>query len=142
MHKKLFTLFSVLLISCSGNSISKSDVELFMYEYFEKTRENDYSLIELYYSDDFYIVMDRDKWEELYYKIHSILGELITFELVSWNIKAELKTSGSGKNFTFVYKNKYENGDVTETINLFVPRGTTDIKINGHNYTSDVFLRL
>ena len=134
-------LFIGLLVSCnSQNNVSKSDVETFMDGYFENVKQNDFNLIESYYSDSFYEATDKDYWEDLYNKIHSALGELISTELESWKINSSISTSGSGRTFSFVYSNTYENGKAKETINIFVPRGTDDIKIIGHNYNSDVFL--
>jgi len=53
-----------------------------------------------------------------------------------------LGTSGSGRYYTFIYNNKYENGFAKETIILFLPRNSNEIKIIGHNYTSEAFLGL
>ena len=120
MLKKLL-LFSIicLLISCnSQNNVSRNDVELFMNDYFENVKQNNFKLIESYYSDAFYEATDRDSWEELYNKIHSALGELISTELISWHINSTVSTSGSGRNFRFIYDNKYKNGNATETINI------------------------
>jgi hypothetical protein len=147
MIQKAFIVLAItgLLASCNGNgqkNISKDDAVTLMNEYFENVKKDDFSLIESYYSDAFYESADKEKWKELYDKIHSTLGKLISIELESWNIKSTLGTSGSGKHFTFIYKNKYENGDVTETIVLFNPRGTSDVKINSHNYNSEAFIGL
>ena len=144
MPKKIIIGFiAIFLISCSGQKgPSKDDVVLLMNEYFEKVKQNDFSLVETYYSETFYENTNKEKWEELYNKVHSVLGELISVELESWNMRAVLATSGSGKYFIFVYKNKYENGDVIETINIFIPRNENVIKINGHNYNSEAFIGL
>ena len=96
MIRKFFLLFfTILLISCDGNTLSKNDVELLMMVYFEKIKQNDFCLVESYYSNDFYNNTSREKWEEFYDKLHSILGSVISVELTSWSVKAELKTSGS-----------------------------------------------
>jgi hypothetical protein len=144
MFKRIFiVLMTLSLISCTGKeqkSISKDDVELLMKEYFEKVKQNNFELIETYYSEAFYENAGKEKWEELYNKVHSTLGSLVSVELESWNVRSVLGTSGSGKYFTFIYKNKYDNGNVTETIILFAPRGKNEVKINSHNYNSEAFL--
>ncbi|MCL2721434.1 MAG: hypothetical protein FWD47_08865 [Treponema sp.] len=137
----LFSIIFGLFISCnSQNNVSKKDVDAFMEGYFEKVKQNNFYLIESYYSDEFYKTTDKNNWEDLYSKIHLALGKLISIELESWNIQSTISTSGSGRSFTFVYNNTYENGKAKETINIFVPRGSDDIKIIGHNYNSNVFL--
>ena len=144
MSKKIIIgVIAIFLISCSGQKgHSKDDVVLLMNEYFEKVKRNDFSLVETYYSEAFYENTNKEKWEELYNKVHYVLGELISVELESWNMRAVLATSGSGKYFTFVYKNKYENGDVIETINIFIPKNENIVRINAHNYNSETFIGL
>jgi hypothetical protein len=141
MFRKLFFLvITVSLVSCiEGKSLSKNDVVNIMDEYFEKVKQNNFDLLESYYSDEFYEATGREKWEELYNKVHSTLGTLISTELESWSMRSMLATSGSGKYFTFIYNNHYENGNAKETINLFSPRGTGEVKIIGHNYNSNAF---
>ena len=143
VERVIIALTAIFLISCGGQKgPSKNDVVLLMDEYFENVKQNDFSLVEPYYSDAFYESTDKEKWKELYDKIHSVLGELISVELESWNMRSVIATSGSGTYYTLVYKNKYENGDVTETINLFIPKNENTIKINRHNYNSEAFLGL
>jgi hypothetical protein len=141
MFKKLFVLIiTASLVSCiGGKGLSKNDVANIMDEYFEKVKQNNFDLVESYYSDEFYDATGREKWEEIYNKVHSTLGTLISTELESWSTRSILATSGSGKYFTFIYNNRYENGNAKETINLFSPRGSDEIKIIGHNYNSDAF---
>jgi hypothetical protein len=128
-------------LSCTGqNNLSKDEVVLLMDEYFEKVKKNDFSLIETYYSEAFYESTGKENWEELYNKVHSILGPLNSTELESWNMRSFVGTSGSGTYYTLIYNNKYENGIVIETINIFSPRGEKKMFINGHNYNSDAFL--
>jgi hypothetical protein len=141
MFKKIFVLIiTASLVSCiGGKSLSKNDVVIIMDEYFEKVKQNSFDLVESYYSDEFYKVTGREKWEELYNQVHSTLGTLISTELESWSIRSMFATSGSGKYFTFVYNNQYENGKIKETINLFSPKGSDEVKIIGHNYNSNTF---
>ena len=127
-------------VSCiGGDGVSKKDVELLMNEYFEKVKQNDFSLIEDYYSDAFYEATSKEEWKDTYEKIHDTLGDLISIKLTSYNIISTIGTSNSGRTFTFIYKNKYENGEATETITLFAPRGKDEVKINAHNYVSNTF---
>ena len=139
-----FFITIVILTSCSGSgtNISRDDVLTFMEEYYENVKQNNFTLIASLYSDAFYENTNRESWEELYSRIHSLLGNLISIELESWNTRSVSSTSGSGRHFTLVYKNRYENGYATETINIFVPRGENEIRINGHNFNSDVFAGL
>lgn len=133
--KTALVLFTVLLISCNGQkSISNSDVRSFMDDYFEKAKQNDFNLIEPYYSAEFYEKTAKEAWEEQYNKIHSTYGTLVSVELTSWNMKSVMGTSGSGKYFTITYKNEYEKGYVSETIDIVIPKGDDTIKINGHKY--------
>ena len=60
-------------------------------------------LIESYYAETFYKNTSKEKLEELFYKIHSIIGELESIELESWNMKSMLATSGSGTTYTLIY---------------------------------------
>ena len=122
----------IFLISCAGG-VTKNDVVLVMNEFFEKVKENNFSLIEPYYSDAFFEKMNRDEWEELFYRVHSILGRLVTVELETWSASSFLGTSGSGTQFRLIYRNIYENGFAIETITVFIPRGKNEIKINGHH---------
>jgi hypothetical protein len=143
VKRVVIALTAIVLISCGGQKgLSKNDVVVLMDEYFENVKQNDFSLIEPYYSQAFYEKTGKEKWEELYTRIHAVLGELVSTELTSWSMRSVIATSGSGKHFTLVYKNKYENGDTTETINLFVPKNESTITINSHNYNSEAFLGL
>jgi hypothetical protein len=140
-NKTLGLVIIGLLISCTGEKgLSKNDVLVIMDEYFEQVKQNNFNLVESYYADTFYEATSREKWEELYKKVHLTLGTLNSTELVSWTMRTMMSTSGSGKYFTFVYDNKYENGNAKETINLFLPKGSDEVKIIGHNYNSDAFL--
>ncbi len=138
--KKLFLILSALIfVSCIGSKgPSKNDAVAFMNDYFEKVKLQDFSLVESYYSDDFYKTMPREKWEETYNKIHTDLGPLVSTELKSWGIRSVVGTSNSGKYFTFVYQSKYKNGEATETVVLFAPRDSDEMKINSHNFNSMV----
>jgi hypothetical protein len=147
MLKKILIVvgISVLLLSCSRNNqnrVSRNDVVVFMEEYFENTKQYDFELIESYYSETIYTDTSKEEWEDLLNRIHDILGDLVSIELTSWNINSNLSTSGSGTTYTFVYKNTYENAESTETVVLFVPRGTREIGIIGHHFSSNAFLRL
>ena len=143
MKMKIFKKITFLIILFSSfneqKSLSKNDVIDFMNEYFEKVKQNNFSLIEPYYSETFYENVDKEKWEELFTKIHSTLGPLILIEVESWNINSSISTSGSGKNYKFVYNNKYENGNIKETVCLYLPNGSTKLKITKHNFTSNIF---
>ena len=145
MHKISIILITVFLLSCTGNNqnrVSRGDVEAFMEGYFENIRPFDFELIESFYSETMYTNTSREEWQNLLYRIHIVLGGLVSVELQSWNVRSNLSTSGSGTTYTFVYKNVYENGEATETIILFVPRGTRDIGIIGHHFVSNAFLGL
>jgi hypothetical protein len=142
LKKVSIILIIIFMVSCSKNGVSKNDVLSFMDTYFEEIKQNDFNKIESYYSETFYKNSSREAWEELFNKVHSIIGKLESTELESWNMKSMLATSGSGTTYTLIYKNKYENGIVTETINIFVPKGKNEIGIIGHNYNSNLFVGL
>jgi len=44
-----------------------------MDKYFEELKQNDFNKIEPYYIETFYNNTSKEKWEELFYKVHSIL---------------------------------------------------------------------
>jgi hypothetical protein len=140
--KIIFILVVILMFSCYTNTVSKDDVLSFMDKYFEESKQNDFNIIELYYAEAFYKNTGKEKWEELFNKVHSIIGTLESIELESWNMKSMLATSGSGTTYTLIYNNKYENGVVKETINIFIPKGKNEIKTIGHNYNSNLFIGL
>jgi len=146
MFKKIIIVgITIILLSCSGNNqnrVSRDDVIAHMDKYFENVKQYDFKLIESFYSETLYTDSSKEEWQDLLNRIHTILGDLITVELTSWNVKSNLSTSGSGTTYTFVYNNNYENGETTETIVLFIPRGTKEIGIVGHHFTSKAFLRL
>jgi hypothetical protein len=145
LKKFIIVLITVFLISCLGsnqNRVSRDDIIVFMDDFFEKSKQNNFSLIESFYSDTLYESTSKDAWEELFTRIHTILGLISSIELESWNMNSVVSTSGSGTHWTLVYNNVYENGNVTETINLFVPRGTREIGIVGHHYSSNAFIGL
>jgi len=146
MFKKLIIVgFIVFLLSCTGNNqnrVSRSDVEAFMDEYYENIKPFDFKSIESYYSETMFINTSKEEWEDLLNRMHTILDELISVELQSWNTRSNLSTSGSGTTYTLVYKTIYKNGEVTETVVLFVPRGTKDIGIIGQHFNSNAFLGL
>ena len=138
--KKIFLIVSTLLcISCAGSKgPTKNDAAAYMNDYFEKVKLQDFTLVESYYSDDFYKTTSKEEWKEMYNKIHADLGPLISAELESWGIRSVVGTSGSGKYFTFVYQCRYENGGTSETIVLFAPSGSKEMKINSHNINSSI----
>ncbi|MCL2720506.1 MAG: hypothetical protein FWD47_04105 [Treponema sp.] len=145
VNKIIIIGITVLLLSCGGNNqdrVSRDDIIAYMDEYFENVKQYDFKLIESFYSETMYTDTSKEEWNDLLNRIHAILGELVSVKLTSWNIRSNLSTSGSGTTYTFVYNNVYENGESTETVAIFVPRGTKEIGIIGHHFTSNAFLRL
>ena len=142
MFKKIIVILLTLsALSCAGNNqnkISKEEVLNYMEEYFEKVKLNDFSLIQPYYTDEFYKSTSKEAWQETLDTIHSAAGNLISAELVSYGVKTTLSTEGSGTNYILGYKNLYENAEIKETVNLYKSKGSKDIGIIEHRFDTDV----
>ena len=113
-------------------ALEDDGVLLFMDEYFEKVKANDFSLIASHYSE----TISKEKLEARYNNINLSLGNLISVKRINAgiSISSKINTPGeSGKYYTLLYYNKYENGDASETFVLFIPRGETKIYINEHD---------
>ena len=146
VKKMLVVFFVIFLIACGDNGrnlVCRDDVEMFMSEYFQKLKQNDRSSLIAFYSEETLENVGKERFKELMYSIHSTFGLLISYELQTVTIRTLSSTRGfTGRHFTLIFNNQYENGSVVEAIDIFVPRGESTIKIQNHNFTSDVLLGL
>lgn len=137
--KKIKILFfigvSCFLVSCVGpKAPSMGDAKAFMDQYFEKLKLNSFTEIEPFYSDDSFAGTSRESWEEKFNETQGAMGGFISADLESWSVRSVASTTGSGRYFSFVYNSSYENKNVKETFVLFIPKGSTEIKIKSHDY--------
>lgn len=93
------------------------------------------------YDDAFYSVTPRGQWGDMLASIRKKLGRPTQHALQSWMVNELASTNGSGQVVTLVYNVGYEHASGTETIVIFIPRGSEAGHIRGHNFNSRALLQ-
>lgn len=84
------------------------------------------------YGDEFFQTRSRESWQQQLRQITDKLGSLQSSELS----EQQINTVYSGRQFLFIFVNKYANGYATETMVLQQPVDSPAIKIVMHKLDS------
>jgi len=87
-----------------------------------------------FYSEEFFQIRSRESWRQYLQQVREKLGQLQSSELS----EQQINTVYSGRQFLFVFINKYINGYATETMVLLQPVDSPGIKIVMHKLDSTV----
>lgn len=146
--KKLlgFHKFLVLIIitSCRFNSESinqeedRQEAEVITARLYENIKAKNYEATWELYSKDFFKVASKEQLTKIYIKTHQKLGNLKEINLATWKTR-RVEGSNPFAEYSFIYKNKYDKYDATETIRL-IQEGNKSIRIVFYNIISDGFM--
>lgn len=84
------------------------------------------------YGDEFFQLRSRESWLAQLRQMREKLGELQSSQLS----ESQINTVYSGRQFLFVFVNKYSLGNATETMVLLQPVDSPQIKIVMHKVES------
>jgi hypothetical protein len=132
----LVVILAIAVTAC-GVTDARDRAQRIGEQYFTAAAAGDETAMFALYDDAFYAAMPRDKWTRTYSALRRKLGKPVQHTLQSWMVNV----SGSGQNVTLVYNVVYEHAHGTETLLLFLPRGSTPGGIRGHNFNSDALLK-
>jgi hypothetical protein len=144
MKKRLYFLYVIILVLISSCNVSIDKPKKIMDNYYFSLNENisdqNSTYIDVFYSNLFFENTSKDDWILMRSKIFLKTGEYISHELKSWNVRTFAGIGKSGTYYNFLYVVKYKNGEVNESIILYKPNNSKNIKIIGHNFNSNLFL--
>lgn len=124
-----------VLVAACGVSDSRQSSEAFAQRYFAAAQQGNLSAVLTMYDKEFFKVMPRDRWANMYRDIAGKLGKPRRFTLVSWQAHSVQDNRGAGQYATLIYKVTYEQGEGTETLGLFIPRSGAPA-LRGHYFSS------
>ena len=116
------------LASC-GFGDSRKAAEQMMGKYFAAIEAQDYSSAMGFYAETFFKDASRGDWEAQLRHYNRQLGDLESFEAVSWNIKKHVG-SNAGTFVRVVYKTRYSRHPAVEQ--FILKRAETDFRIIAH----------
>lgn len=138
-HSKWFwalfgLLAAVLFGACSMQQATGEEAQDVVRKFQAAFNAENYNLAMTLYGEEFFQVRSRDDWEAKLRQAREKLGELETSRLS----ETQINTVYSGRQFLFVFENKYRNGNTSETMVLLQPVDSPDIKIVMHKFDSSV----
>lgn len=140
MPKAIVVLLILVFSSGCGFTEAKQNGAALADTYFEIAAKEDTAAVLDLYDDAFYSATPRQKWQDMYERIHAKLGKPNSHTLQNWNVNNFAGTAGSGQYVTLVYKVEYERASGVETIGVFIPSGSRQARIRGHNFNSDALV--
>ncbi len=130
----ILTLLLILVFGC-GFTEDKNVAENLANDLFDSISVQDFDRTMHFYSSRFFEHTSQDEWLAILHNLNMKLGDLESYELVSWNIKKQAHTSGTGTYVLLQYNVNYSKYPSVETLTLFRPIGG-ELKILGHNINS------
>jgi len=105
--------------------------------FFEDRFENGGAGSDGFYSKVFWDNTDAAEWRNIKKLVDLSLGELQSYNLVSWNLQDQLPTSQlSGTFAVLVFETEYEKGSGREKLTLLKRDGWAEFEIVGHQIDS------
>lgn len=125
----------VLMLSGCGITQDKSNAESIAISVFENIKTGNIDKALTFYSSKFFEGIAKEEWKSILDKMDAKIGNIQSYELVSWNVKKQAHTSGSGTYCVLQYKIKRLKYPATETLTIFKPIGG-EFQVLGHNINS------
>lgn len=122
-------LILLLFLSSCGFGDSRKAAEQVMGEYFAAIEAQDYASAMGYYAETFFREASRGDWEAQLRRYNRELGDLESFEAVSWNIKQRVGSNG-GTLVQVVYKTRYSRHPAVEQ--FILKKAEADFRIIAH----------
>lgn len=121
-----------LLGACSMPQASSEQALAVVKKFQTALTAQDYGAAMNFYDEAFFQTRSREIWQTQLRQVRDKLGELKASELS----EQQINTVYSGRQFLFVFVNRYSNGYITETMVLLQPVDSPDIKIVMHKLDS------
>lgn len=128
-------LLILLLLSSCGFGDSRKAAEQMMGQYFAAIEAQDYSSAMGFYAETFFKDASRGDWEAQLRRYNRQLGDLESFEAVSWNIKKHVGGNG-GTLVRVVYKTRYARHPAVE--HFILKKAEADFRIIAHRIDAAV----
>jgi hypothetical protein len=106
-------LTMLLLLAGCGFSDSREGAAEVMEQYFTAIQEQDYPAAMAFYADAFFKDASRQEWEARLRHYNRQLGDLESYEAVSWNIQKHMG-SNAGTFVRVIYKTRYSRHPAVE----------------------------
>ena len=103
----------LLLLSGCGFSDSREAAAEVMEEYFTAIKGQDYASAMAFYADGFFADASRQEWEARLRQYNRRLGDLESYEAVSWNVQKHAG-SNAGTFVRVIYKTSYSRHPAVE----------------------------
>lgn len=130
--KRAWVVFGLLAFvlsgACSMQQASGEQAQDIVRKFQAAFNAGDFSLAMSFYGDEFFQVRTRDGWEAQLRQMREKLGKVEASRLS----ETQINTVYSGRQFLFVFENKYDRGTASETMVLLQPVDSPDIKIVMH----------
>ena len=106
-------LILMLAAAGCGFSASREAAADAMSHYFEAVERHDYAAALAVYADSFFRDTSREAWEAQLEGYNRRLGDLMSYEAVSWNVKKHVGANG-GTFVKVIYKTRYSRQPAVE----------------------------
>ena len=103
----------LLLLTSCGFSDSRDEAAEVMNRYFAAIEVQDYTVAMDLYADAFFRDTSRDAWEAQLRSYRRLLGDLESFEAISWNVKKNVGVK-AGTFVRVVYRTRYSRHPAME----------------------------
>jgi len=124
----------LLLLAGCGFSDSREAAAEVMEQYFAAIEGQDYPSAVTYYADDFFKDASRQEWEDQLRRYNRQLGDLQSYEAVSWNVKKHAG-SNAGTFVRVVYKTRYSRHPAVEQ--FILKKMQDDYRIVAHRIQAE-----
>jgi hypothetical protein len=112
----LCTILSACTCSRMNDTSDKMGVEKIANEFYSNLQSKNYKDIYPICSNSFWKEKDTTKFKQSMEELTEKIGALVEYNLVDWKTYVILGTTKTRGDYTFVYKNKYEKSETTETL--------------------------
>jgi hypothetical protein len=117
-----------LLFGCGADGPSDLEVEQFGAAFFSALQRKDFDRALTFYDKEFFRGRAPEQWKAQLQETQSRLGELTSAELK----RKQADIRYSGKFYIHEYRVIYSRGVAWETVTLFVPNGSLEVRVFGH----------
>ena len=144
MVKKLFLLLVHLAvfhstIACASVADAKGEAERVAMRYFGAVQADQFDEVLPLYAPEFFDKTPRDVWLQFLKNVNTRLGNLKSYELIRWEVRANVSSVRTGTITILEYKATYSKQTAVERLTIFRPSQGGEAKILGHNITWDPF---
>lgn len=136
----IISLLALLIVSCTIGQ-DKGASEAVAAAVYESIKQKNFDTAVSFYSTQFYEKTTKEEWLEALKSINAKLGDLLSYELVSWNVRKVVGTADSGTYTQLEYKVTYSKYPSQEKLTIFKPTSGGGARVLGHNINSAGFLQ-